>query len=353
MIVYRPNHTAISVRNLDTSLRFYEALGFREVNRNDFDGSTIVHLRSGDYILEMIWYPKNQSELPLSPGFANDLDVIGVKHIALSVEDADAALADLRERGMVDDSIEVGGFPDGRARWIFFPDPDGVWIEVLEDHRFETYRDPWPRPVRAVVFGATGFAGSRIVSELRNRGHHVIEVSRSGGKGILTGDARDRDFVATIAADADLIVLALRADGKELVQAFDAVAAAAPATRIGIVGGSGSLRTVSGELLLNTDAFPEAAKPSATAQTILLEHVQGTEESIDWFYLSPSARFGSAAATETFGRYRLGADDLLVDETVGSQISGEDYAVAFVDEVERPWHRRKRFTASGAPRVGA
>ncbi len=352
MIDYRPNHTGISVRDLDASLRFYEALGFREVNRAQFDGSTIVHLRLGEYVLEIFWYPKNLNEPALTPGFANDLDAIGVKHLALSVEDVDAALADLRSRGIVDDSIRVEGLPDGRARWIFFPDPDGVWVEVIEEHRFETYRDPWSRPLRAVVLGATGFSGSRIAGELRARGHEVTGVSRSGGEGVLAGDASDRDFVARVASGADLIAFALRAEGDELVRAFDAVAEAAPGARIGVVGGAGSLRTASGELLADTEGFPEAAKPSAAAQAVLLEHMRNAPESVDWFYLSPSARFGAVAETRTFGRYRLGADELLVDDTVGSQISGEDYALAFVDEAERPWHHRRRFTAAGAPRAG-
>ena len=45
------------------------------------------------------------------------------------------------------------------------------------------------------------------------------------------------------------------------------------------------------------------------------------------------------------GKFRLGGDALLVGEH-GSRISFEDYAVALVDEIERPAHHRQRFTVS-------
>jgi uncharacterized protein len=46
------------------------------------------------------------------------------------------------------------------------------------------------------------------------------------------------------------------------------------------------------------------------------------------------------------GRYRLGADDLIADETGASHISTADFAVALLDEAERPKHSRIRFTVA-------
>ena len=37
---------------------------------------------------------------------------------------------------------------------------------------------------------------------------------------------------------------------------------------------------------------------------------------------------------------------MLADEQGNSAISGEDYAIAFLDEIERPQHRRRRFTVA-------
>ncbi|MBE7217694.1 MAG: NAD(P)-dependent oxidoreductase, partial [Caulobacteraceae bacterium] len=45
------------------------------------------------------------------------------------------------------------------------------------------------------------------------------------------------------------------------------------------------------------------------------------------------------------GRYRTGDDELLFEEATGrSHISVADYAVALIDELERPAHVRRRFT---------
>jgi len=46
---------------------------------------------------------------------------------------------------------------------------------------------------------------------------------------------------------------------------------------------------------------------------------------------------------ERTGTFRLAQDELLVSEK-GSTISYEDYAVALVDEIEKPAHVRQRFT---------
>ena len=44
------------------------------------------------------------------------------------------------------------------------------------------------------------------------------------------------------------------------------------------------------------------------------------------------------------GEFRLGVDRLLVAANGKSEISLKDYAVAMIDELERPAHPRRRFT---------
>ena len=61
---------------------------------------------------------------------------------------------------------------------------------------------------------------------------------------------------------------------------------------------------------------------------------------IDWTFLSPSAMFVPGERT---GKFRLGKDALLTNDK-GSSISFEDYAIALVDEIEKPAHSRQRFT---------
>jgi putative NADH-flavin reductase len=52
--------------------------------------------------------------------------------------------------------------------------------------------------------------------------------------------------------------------------------------------------------------------------------------------LSPAQVIAPGGRTE---ESRLG-----LDAPVGERISAEDYAVALVDEIEKPSHRRQRFT---------
>jgi hypothetical protein len=49
-------------------------------------------------------------------------------------------------------------------------------------------------------------------------------------------------------------------------------------------------------------------------------------------------------AEQHTGKFRLGNDQLLVDATGESRISVQDYAIAMIDELERPAHIRQRFT---------
>jgi putative NADH-flavin reductase len=46
------------------------------------------------------------------------------------------------------------------------------------------------------------------------------------------------------------------------------------------------------------------------------------------------------------GRYRVGGDVLLTDAAGKSEISGADYALAFVDEIDQPRHHRTRFSVA-------
>lgn len=65
------------------------------------------------------------------------------------------------------------------------------------------------------------------------------------------------------------------------------------------------------------------------------------EKEIDWVFFSPA---GTIEPGERTGKYRLGKDDLIVDEKGESRISVEDYAKAMIDELENPQHHFERFT---------
>ena len=91
---------------------------------------------------------------------------------------------------------------------------------------------------------------------------------------------------------------------------------------------------------MSTPGFPEIYKAEATKGADFLALLR-REKDLDWTFLSPSAVF---VAGERTGKFRLGNDQLLSNEQGSSTISFEDYAVALADEVEKPAHRRQRFT---------
>mgnify|MGYP000006008596 FL=1 len=66
------------------------------------------------------------------------------------------------------------------------------------------------------------------------------------------------------------------------------------------------------------------------------------EKELDWVFFSPAGMFDEKG--ERTGKFRLGKDDLVVDAEGNSHISVQDYAVAMVDELEKPAHHKERFT---------
>jgi putative NADH-flavin reductase len=94
------------------------------------------------------------------------------------------------------------------------------------------------------------------------------------------------------------------------------------------------------------DTLPEEYKPEAAAHSRVLESLRRAGTIADWFYLSPAASFGSWNPGVKTGSFRLGTDVLIADVNGNSEISGADYATAFVDEIEKPAHHRARFTVA-------
>lgn len=86
--------------------------------------------------------------------------------------------------------------------------------------------------------------------------------------------------------------------------------------------------------------LPAWVKPGSLATINALEQLQKVPE-LDWSFLAPSAEMKPGKRT---GKFRLGTDHLLVDANGQSRISVEDYAVAMIDELEKPAHIRQRFT---------
>lgn len=195
------------------------------------------------------------------------------------------------------------------------------------------------------LIGASGHAGSRILKELSDRGHAVTAIARNPDKiaklpGVTakSGDVFDQAALTQLLEGHDVVVSAVHFTASDPRILIDAVKASG-AKRYVVVGGAGSLEVAPGVALVTTPDFPDAYKPEALAGARFLELLRNEKE-LDWTFLSPSALFEPGERT---GKFRLGGDALLVGEH-GSRISFEDFAVALVDEIERPAHHRQRFT---------
>jgi uncharacterized protein len=110
--------------------------------------------------------------------------------------------------------------------------------------------------------------------------------------------------------------------------------------RLLFVGGAGSLEVTPGVQSVDMPGFPAEYKQGALATREALNMLR-EEMGLEWSFLSPSADLFSGQRT---GRFRLGTDQLLTDAQGESRISVEDYAMAMIDEMEKPQHIRRRFT---------
>jgi putative NADH-flavin reductase len=212
--------------------------------------------------------------------------------------------------------------------------------------------------MKIVVFGATGNVGQRVVAEALSRGHEVIGVVRdpnavhSPDKRVRLekGDATNASDVTRVTRGADAVVSAisprpnsrgmpapsLAANSRALIKGLRD----AGVKRVLYVGGASSLEVAPGKALADMPDFPAIYADEAREGREALEIWRRDAKGLEWTYLSPAAEIAPGKRT---GKYRTTDDKLLTDEKGKSFITFEDYAVAVLDELERPKHVAKRF----------
>jgi len=212
--------------------------------------------------------------------------------------------------------------------------------------------------MKITILGATGNAGSRVVTEAMFRGHEVTVVVRNStatnkiptGVKILTGDAGNIMDVTAFSTGQDVVISAIRpASGLEsdVIPTTRTLMDGLSKTgvRLLIVGGASTLTvpdTGGKTVIEDSNYLPVSARHIGKASADQLE-VCLAETRVDWVYLSPAAQFSPGERT---GRYRLGTDELLVDAEGISKISMEDAAIMLLDEAEQPKHHQTRLTVA-------
>lgn len=195
------------------------------------------------------------------------------------------------------------------------------------------------------LIGASGNIGTCILDEALARGHQVIGVVRNierveprNGLTLVQGDVVEPSAIASALNHAEVLVVSMRwtVDAANIVT----LAQQAKIDRLIAVVGAGSLDAGDGQRVLDTPDFPSAWRPGSEAAARALD-VLRNEATIDWVAVSPSLNINPGERT---GQFRLGGDTLLRDESGESRISREDFALAILDEIERPQHHRERFT---------
>jgi len=121
-------HTMLRVGDLDKSLAFYtEVLGMRLLRRSDYP--------DGKFTLAFVGFQEEREgavlELTYNWGVDHYEIGTGYGHVALEVDDAYAACAEIKRRG---GSVtrEAGPMKHGATVIAFVQDPDGYKIELIQ-----------------------------------------------------------------------------------------------------------------------------------------------------------------------------------------------------------------------------
>lgn len=209
-----------------------------------------------------------------------------------------------------------------------------------------------------VLIGASGFVGTAILEELLNRGYCVTAVVRNPEKmtirnanlSVVKADVSDVNTLAAVCKGKDAVISAYNPGWanpdiyEETLKNYPLILEAVRKSgvkRLLCVGGAGTLFCAPGIRVVDSGAIPAEIMGGAKSLGEFYLNTLCNEKEIDWVFFSPA---GLLEPGKRIGKFRLGKDDLIVDETGKSHISVGDYALAMVDELEQANHHRERFT---------
>ena len=211
---------------------------------------------------------------------------------------------------------------------------------------------------KTALIGASGFVGSAILNELLSRGYNVEALVRNPEKITVENpnltvkkvDVADEKALAEDLKGYDAVISAYNPGWtnpniyNDTLQNYPRIVEAARAAgvkRLLLVGGAGTLFCAPGLRVVDSGVIPAEIMDGVKSLGKFYLEILTKENDIDWVFFSPAGAFVEGTRT---GKYRLGKDDLIVDNKGNSTISVADYAKAMVDELEAPAHHKERFT---------
>ena len=208
--------------------------------------------------------------------------------------------------------------------------------------------------MKIAVISANGKAGSLIVKEAIERGHEVTAIVRGENKTlakkIISKDLFNltkedlQGFDAVVSAFATWSVETLEQHTSSLQYLSDLISETD--TRLLVVGGAGSLFTDESlsTTISETPEFPKDYLPVANAMKNRLNELKKRND-VKWTYISPAGDFDFESPKT--GKYILSGEIFTVNDKGESFISYSDYAIAFVDEIEKGNHIKQRISVLG------
>ncbi len=126
MTAKRIDHTGIMVKDIETSIAFYQdVLGMQLKDR-------ITHTNGIIELAFLGFQEESETEIELIQGYSSELPAEGkVHHVALLTEDIAAEFTHAKRQGAVFIDEEITTLPNG-YRYFYIEGPDGEWIEFFQ-----------------------------------------------------------------------------------------------------------------------------------------------------------------------------------------------------------------------------
>lgn len=209
--------------------------------------------------------------------------------------------------------------------------------------------------MKVALIGASGFAGSAILTEGVSRGYEITAIARNtdkiakeAGVTAIAADINNVDALAAALTDHDVVINSFNAGWtnpnlyNDFIKGCENIQEAvkkAGIKRYFTIGGAGSL-FIDGKQLVDSPEFPKEYYPGASAARDYLTALRNEQE-LDWTFLSPAINLHPGERT---GRFRIGTESPVFNDEGKSDISTADLAVAIFDELENNRFVKARFT---------